>query len=133
MKPFSTFTWGIIAMSAWVSSSALAATFVYVSNADDGDIGAYAMQADGTLAPLARAQAAKVVMPMAQSPNRRLLYAASHQILYALLAVAATAFWLLLEDRGREAQAQVAGWCGVGFAVLLALSLLVNRSRRRRH
>ncbi len=79
MKSFSTFTQGI-AMSALVSlasTSALAATFVYVSNAEDGDIGAYSMQADGALAPLARVQAAKVVMPMAVSPNRRLLYAAS--------------------------------------------------------
>ncbi len=77
MKPFSNFTKGIIAMSALASTSALAATFVYVSNAEDGEIGAYAMQADGALAPLARVQAAKVVMPMAVSPDRRLLYAAS--------------------------------------------------------
>jgi 6-phosphogluconolactonase len=79
MKSFSTFTQGI-AMSALVSlasTSALAATFVYVSNAEDGDIGAYRMQADGSLAPLARVPAAKVVMPMTVSPNRRFLYAAA--------------------------------------------------------
>ena len=28
---------------------ALAATFIYVSNAEDGDIGMYALQADGSL------------------------------------------------------------------------------------
>ena len=77
MKFYSTFTKGIVAMSALASSSALAATFVYVSNAEDGEIGAYSMQADGALKPLARTQAGKVVMPMAVSPNRRLLYAAA--------------------------------------------------------
>src|SRR6266852_5244983 len=77
MKLFPTFTKRIVAMSALASSSALAATFVYVSNAEDGEIGAYVMQADGALKTLARVQAAKVVMPMAVSPSRRLLYAAS--------------------------------------------------------
>ena len=71
-------------MSALVSTSALAATFVYVSNAEDGDIGAWSMQADGALAPLARVQAAKAVMPMAVSPNRRLLYAASRSKPYTV-------------------------------------------------
>src|SRR5712671_90262 len=84
MKPFSNFTGGIIAMSALAGTSALAATFVYVSNAEDGEIGAYEMRADGALAPLARAQAAKVVMPMAVSPNRRLLYAASRSKPYTV-------------------------------------------------
>jgi 6-phosphogluconolactonase len=78
MKPFSNFARGIIVMSALLASaSAPAATFVYVSNAEDGDIGAYRAQADGTLAPLARVPAAKLVMPMTVSPNRRFLYAAS--------------------------------------------------------
>jgi len=71
-------------MSALISSSALAGTFVYVSHAEDGDIGAWSMQADGALAPLARVQAAKVVMPMAVSPNRRLLYAASRSKPYTV-------------------------------------------------
>ena len=71
-------------MSALASSSALAATFVYVSNAEDGEIGAYAMQADGALKALARVQAGKVVMPMAVSPNRRLLYAASRSKPYTV-------------------------------------------------
>jgi len=84
MKPFSNFTKGILFMSALASSSALAATFVYVSNAEDGEIGAYSMQADGALKPLARTQAGKVVMPMAVSPNRRLLYAASRSKPYTV-------------------------------------------------
>ncbi|HEY6241941.1 MAG TPA: beta-propeller fold lactonase family protein, partial [Burkholderiales bacterium] len=83
MKPISNFTWGIVAMSALASSSALAGTFVYVSNAEDGEIGVYSMK-DGALAPLARAQAAKVVMPMAVSPDKRFLYAAARSKPYTV-------------------------------------------------
>ena len=71
-------------MSALASTSAPAATFVYVSNAEDGEIGAYAMQPDGMLKALARTPVAKVVMPMAVSPNRRLLYAASRSKPYTV-------------------------------------------------
>ena len=56
---------------------ALAATFVYVSNADDGDIGVYRMFDSGELQAGARAKAANIVMPMAVSPDKRFLYAAS--------------------------------------------------------
>src|SRR2546421_294053 len=59
-----------------MSAPALAATFVYVSNADDGTIGIYTLQADGALAPGARVEAAKVVMPIAVSPDKRFLIAA---------------------------------------------------------
>ena len=59
------------------SASALAATFVYVSNADDGDIGMYRLLDTGELQPGERIRAASVVMPMAVSPDRRFLYAAS--------------------------------------------------------
>src|SRR5258708_8760057 len=54
---------------------ALAGTFVYVSSAEDGDIGVYSLQRDGSLQPGARAAAAKIVMPLAVSPDRRFLYA----------------------------------------------------------
>jgi len=56
---------------------ALAATFVYVSNAEDGDIGTYRMLDSGELLLGPRVKAASVVMPMAVSPDRRFLYAAS--------------------------------------------------------
>ena len=46
------------------SAQAAAATFVYVSNAEDGDIGMYTLQADGALQPGPRFKAAKLVMPM---------------------------------------------------------------------
>src|SRR4051812_32386680 len=64
-------------MSLAVSSSATAGTFAYVSNADDGDIGIYAVQADGSLKPGQRFKAAKLVMPMAVSPDKRFLIAAA--------------------------------------------------------
>jgi len=59
-----------------MSVPAFAATFVYVSNADDGEIGMYTLQADGSLQPGGKVAAAKVVMPMAVSPDKRFLIAA---------------------------------------------------------
>ena len=58
-------------------SAAAAATFVYVSNADDGEIGVYRLLDSGELQRGATAKAAAVVMPMAVSPDKRFLYAAS--------------------------------------------------------
>src|SRR5689334_16535702 len=65
-----------------------AGTYVYVSNADDGDIGVYALGADGELTPGARAMAAKVVMPMAVSPDRKYLYAAARSKPYTVFQYA---------------------------------------------
>jgi 6-phosphogluconolactonase len=66
---------------------ALAATFVYVSNAEDGDIGTYRMNpATGELQPGARVKADKLVMPMAVSPDRRFLYAAVRTKPYSVMA-----------------------------------------------
>jgi 6-phosphogluconolactonase len=53
-----------------------AATFVYVSNADDGDISTYTLQPDGSLKPGERVKAEKVVMPMSVSPDKKYLVAA---------------------------------------------------------
>src|SRR6185295_12715392 len=58
------------------SAPALAGTFVYVSNAEDGDIGMYTLQADGSLQPGQRFKANKLVMPMVVSPDKRFLIAA---------------------------------------------------------
>jgi 6-phosphogluconolactonase len=58
------------------SAPALAGTFVYVSNAEDGDIGMYTLQADGSLQPGQRFKAEKLVMPLAVSPDKRFLIAA---------------------------------------------------------
>ncbi|HZE11431.1 MAG TPA: beta-propeller fold lactonase family protein [Burkholderiales bacterium] len=89
MNPFSRLARGI-AMAAIIAggSPALAATFVYVSNAEDGDIGVYALKADGALESLGRVAAAKVVMPMTVSPDRRFLYAASRSKPYSVHAYA---------------------------------------------
>jgi 6-phosphogluconolactonase len=65
-----------ILLSLASSTPVLAATFVYVSNAEDGDIGMYTLQADGSLQPGQRFKAAKVVMPMTVSPDKRFLIAA---------------------------------------------------------
>ena len=58
------------------AASAQASTYVYVSNAEDGDIGMYTMSADGALQPGARVKAANIVMPMTVSPDKRFLFAA---------------------------------------------------------
>jgi 6-phosphogluconolactonase len=82
------------ALARWITAAALAsivggtpalaATFVYVSNAEDGDIGTYRMLDSGELQPGARAKAASVVMPMAVSPDRRFLYASSRSKPYSV-------------------------------------------------
>ncbi len=68
----------IVAVLLSLASSApvLAGTFVYVSNAEDGDIGMYTLQADGSLQPGQRFNATKLVMPMVVSPDKRVLIAA---------------------------------------------------------
>jgi 6-phosphogluconolactonase len=53
-----------------------AATYVYVSNAEDGTIGMYMMENDGTLKAGAAIEAGKLVMPMSVSPDKRFLFAA---------------------------------------------------------
>lgn len=56
--------------------AAQAATFVYVSNAEDGTIGMYTLGNDGTLQPGPRVDAGKPVMPMSVSPDKHFLFAA---------------------------------------------------------
>jgi hypothetical protein len=55
---------------AW-NAPAFAGTFIYVSNAEDGDIGIYTLQAVGSLQPGPRVTAAKIVMPMVVSCTYR--------------------------------------------------------------
>ncbi|HWE17397.1 MAG TPA: beta-propeller fold lactonase family protein [Hyphomicrobiaceae bacterium] len=65
-----------MALSAAGGAPAFAKTFVYVSNAQDGNIDAYALdKGSGALTPIGKAEAGKLVMPMAVSPNKKLLYA----------------------------------------------------------
>jgi 6-phosphogluconolactonase len=59
-----------------VTSMSVAKTFVYVSNAQDGNIDAYMMDTGtGALTPIGKAEAAKLVMPMTVSPSKKYLYA----------------------------------------------------------
>ena len=51
-------------------------TYVYVSNADDGEIATYLLSEAGNLTPRGRARAAGSLGPLALSPDRRHLYAA---------------------------------------------------------
>jgi len=66
----------ILTTSMSIAGGAHAATFVYVSNAEDGDIGTYTLLPDGTLRPGAKIEAGKPVMPLSVSPDRRFLFAA---------------------------------------------------------
>ncbi len=59
-----------------LAGSTQAATYVYVSNAEDGDISSYTLQSDGSLKAGPRTLAEKVVMPMSVSPDRKYLAAA---------------------------------------------------------
>ncbi len=67
---------GAVMSGLLLGGPAVAATFVYVSNAEDGDIGMYTLRADGALDPGRRFKAEKVVMPMTVSPDKRVLIAA---------------------------------------------------------
>src|SRR5499427_5722699 len=59
-----------------VASMSEAKTFVYVSNAQDGNIDTYVMDmSSGSLTSVGKAEAGKLVMPMAISPNKKHLYA----------------------------------------------------------
>ncbi len=91
MKGIAKFTKGItiVALAALIGHApALAGTFVYVSNAVDGDIGVYSVQTDGSLKPGERTKAAKIVMPMAVSPDKRFLYAAARSKPYSVFVYA---------------------------------------------
>jgi 6-phosphogluconolactonase len=58
------------------ASMSAAATFVYVSDAEDATIDAYVMDAKtGALNSIGKAEAGKTVMPMAVAPNKKFLYA----------------------------------------------------------
>ncbi len=76
MNPLNLVRGLVVSVLMTLAGAAQAATFVYVSNAEDGNIGMYTLQPDGTLQPGPRFDAGKVVMPMSVSPDKRFLYAA---------------------------------------------------------
>jgi 6-phosphogluconolactonase len=62
-----------VALLLAIGTTAISAakTFVYVSNVQDGNIDAYAMDTStGSLTPIGKAEAGKLVMPMAVSPDK---------------------------------------------------------------
>jgi len=61
---------------------------VYVSSADDGDIGVYRLGTDGSLGITERVPAGKGVMPLAVSPDRRYVYAAIRSRPFSILTYA---------------------------------------------
>ena len=91
MKSIETLSKAIVtaALAALIGQGpARAGTFVYVSNAEDGDIGVYSVQADGSLKAGEHVKAANVVMPMAVSPDKRFLYAAARSKPYSVFVYA---------------------------------------------
>jgi len=63
-------------------------SYVYVSNAEDGDIGLYRLGADGSLEAGARFKAGKTVAPTSVSPDKRFLVAAARTKPYTAYAYA---------------------------------------------
>jgi 6-phosphogluconolactonase len=86
-KTFTRAAWLTVASSA-LAAPVLAGTFVYVSNAQDGDISTYTMQPNGSLVAGERVKVAGTVMPMAVSANKHFLYAASRAKPFSLHAYA---------------------------------------------
>jgi 6-phosphogluconolactonase len=76
MERFTLVTGIALAALVALAGAGQAATFVYVSNAEDGNIGMYTLEAGGTLQPGPRVDAGKPVMPMSVSPDKRFLFAA---------------------------------------------------------
>lgn len=71
LKPFIVFAFCLIA-----STHAFARTMAYISNADDGNIVVYELNADnGTLSHKQTIAAGKTVMPLTVSPDQKKLYA----------------------------------------------------------
>jgi 6-phosphogluconolactonase len=81
-------TMAVLAGALLLSGPAMGATHVYVSNAEDGDIGMYVLNADGSLSPGPRFKAEKPVMPMAVSPDKRWLVAAVRAKPYSVYSYA---------------------------------------------
>ena len=75
-KTLRDFSVAALALCVAGGAPAFAKTFVYVSNAQDGNIDAYTLdKSNGSLTTIGKADAGKLVMPMAVSPNKKFLYA----------------------------------------------------------
>lgn len=77
----------VLIVTALSCLAAQAGTFAYVSNAEDGTISSYRIdRATGALQPLATTEAGPLVMPLAQSPDGRHLYASLYAQPYAVVS-----------------------------------------------
>ncbi|QNK72072.1 beta-propeller fold lactonase family protein [Variovorax sp. PAMC28562] len=78
-----------MALATLSASPSLAATWVYVSNADSQDISVLELDRDlGVLKPVETVNVGGQVMPMAVSPDKRFLYAALRSQPYRVLSFA---------------------------------------------
>jgi 6-phosphogluconolactonase len=76
LKALRDLSFAVLAVCAAGGGPASAKTFVYVSNAQDSTIDAFMLdKSSGALTPIGKAEAGKLVMPMAVSPSKKLLYA----------------------------------------------------------
>ena len=79
----------ILALMIGISPAARAATIVYVSNADSREISVLALErASGALTPIESVDVGGTVMPMALSPDKRVLYAALRSQPYRVVSFA---------------------------------------------
>ena len=93
MQPFGhMLTASVFAASAITGASVMPAsakTLVYVSNAQDGEIASYALDSKtGALTSLGKTKAGKNVMPMAISPNKKVLYVSVRSEPFTLISYA---------------------------------------------
>ncbi|MGJ7545977.1 lactonase family protein [Variovorax sp. LT1R16] len=79
----------LTALALSVGAPASAATWVYVANADSQDLSVYALdRSAGTLTPVETVPVGGMAMPMALSPNRRVLYVALRSQPFRVLSLA---------------------------------------------
>ena len=97
----------ILAVLLTLGGAVHAATYVYVSNAEDGNIGMYTLEADGTLKPGQKFDAGgKPVMPMSVSPGKRYLFAAVRSKPFTVVTYAIDRKSGALKEIGRGALAE---------------------------
>jgi 6-phosphogluconolactonase len=76
LKPLTYWSFAAFVLFSFGAMPVSANMFVFVSNAQDGNIDAYTLdKSDGALTPVGKIEAGKVVMPLAVSPSRKSLYA----------------------------------------------------------
>jgi 6-phosphogluconolactonase len=97
----------VLSVLLMLGGAVQAHTYVYVSNAEDGNIGMYMLEADGTLTPGNRFDAGgKPVMPMSVSPDKRFLFAAVRAKPFSVVSFAIDRKTGELKEVGRGALAE---------------------------